>query len=141
MNNARISKELNRLAAANNGLLLPEHVIEAARPKRSILHSKFEWDDTTAAHEYRLWQARHLISISITIEQGIKTQEFISLRSERRTGGGYRTTVSVMSNEEWREQSLRDALMELNCFQQKYSRLRELAGVFAAIGKARRKAA
>lgn len=53
--------ELEKLAAANGGNLTAEFVVQAARSKKSPLHSFFTWDDTLAAEEYRKEQARRLI--------------------------------------------------------------------------------
>lgn len=53
-------RELARIRKERGGLK-PEVVIEEARPKNSPLHTAFTWDDSKAAHEYRLWQARSLI--------------------------------------------------------------------------------
>jgi len=57
--------ELTRIANKHNGLLRPADVIEAARPVGSPLHTRFTWDDTEAAHQYRLWQAREIIRVSV----------------------------------------------------------------------------
>lgn len=143
MKNIKIIKELERVAAQNRGLLLPEQVVEAARPQRSVLHSRFTWDNTEAAHQHRLWQARQLISICVEVLPGSKEESpvFVSLSPDRHTGQGYRALVSVMSKQEEREQLLRDALSDMNRFQQRYRQLRELAQVFAEIKKVRRKAA
>lgn len=54
--------ELDRIAAENDGDLTPEQVVEAAREKDSPLHSRFEWDDSLAAVEYRKVQARQIIA-------------------------------------------------------------------------------
>ena len=53
--------ELTRLAAENNGLLTPDHVVDAARNNASPLHRWFQWNNDAAAHMYRVEQARHLI--------------------------------------------------------------------------------
>ena len=39
----------------------PELVLEAATPDEHPLHDEFTWDDTEAAHNYRLNEARSLI--------------------------------------------------------------------------------
>lgn len=44
-----------------NGRLTPEAVVEDARDEHSPLHDFFEWDDSEASHQYRLWQARTVI--------------------------------------------------------------------------------
>lgn len=52
--------ELERIRE-RDGLLTSAAVVEAARSDASPLHPRFEWDDTVAAHEHRLHQARGLI--------------------------------------------------------------------------------
>ena len=56
---------LRSIAAKNDGLLKPEDVVEAARPANSPLHTRFTWDDSAAAHQFRLEQARTLIRTTI----------------------------------------------------------------------------
>jgi hypothetical protein len=62
---------LEELAARNNGRLTPEEVIAAAKPKSSPLHDHFTWDDKSAAHMQRLYEARELIrSVRVTTVVG-----------------------------------------------------------------------
>ncbi len=44
-----------------DGQLTASGILKMAENKRSPLHSMFEWDDTKAAREYRLYQARRII--------------------------------------------------------------------------------
>lgn len=44
-----------------HGLIQPETVVANARDPASPLHTYFEWDDSAAAHQHRLAQARRLI--------------------------------------------------------------------------------
>jgi len=53
--------ELRRIAKENEGTLTAEAVVAEAANEWSPLHGHFEWDVETAAHEYRLEQARSLI--------------------------------------------------------------------------------
>lgn len=142
MKNQAVIKELERIRRASGGLLLPEKVVAAARPKTSVLHSRFEWDNSEAAEKYRIWQARQLISICVEILPGSKVETpcFVSLSPDRVTRGGYRAIVDVMSHAEMREQLLKDALHDLNSFQQRYHRLKELSEVFSAIRRVRKAA-
>lgn len=132
-----IARELKRIAKANHGQLLPEKVVEAARPNSSPLHNRFEWDDTEAAQQYRLWQARHLIRVCVEYLPGVSTptEVFVSLSTDRVEGKGYRVMTEVLSREDSREQMLEDALAELNIFRLKYRRLKELSDVFEAIDR------
>lgn len=135
-----IARELRRIAKSNGGLLLPAKVVEAARPKSSPLHSRFEWDDTEAAENYRLWQARQLIRVVVEQIEGVHgtTEVFVSLSADRLDGRGYRITTEVCRDEDLRAQLLEDALTELEIFKLKYRRLKELAAVFEAIEKLKR---
>lgn len=132
--------ELKRIADENGGILKPEIVVAEARPRTSPLHSRFTWDNTKAAHEYRLWQARQLIRVVVETIDGVKGKHevFVSLTKDR-VESGYRQMVEVLSDAELRRQLLHDALSELNLFQQKYARLKELAAVFASVRRVRQK--
>lgn len=141
-----VVEELTRIANRNNGLLRPADVVEEARDKSSPLHSRFTWDDTKAASEYRLWQARELIRVSVEYlphkdgQREIKA--FVSLITDReKEAGGYRRLISVLSDKEYREQLLNDALAEMNIFRLKYRELKELAEVFEAMNGINQKAA
>lgn len=131
---AKIISILKRLTRENDGLLLPETVVDAARPENSPLHSSFEWNNGRAAEKYRIWQARKLLRVCVeTIPQSKEPVEvFVSLRSDR-DEGGYRIQTDVLSDSEMRKILLADALAELELFREKYARLRELAIVFKAI--------
>lgn len=50
-------RALYDLMVANEGITAAE-VVAAARPKRSPMHSMFEWNDSVAAEKYREDQAR-----------------------------------------------------------------------------------
>jgi hypothetical protein len=54
-----VEEELRQLE--REGRLLPDDVIERARPEDSPLHSHFEWNDGEAARQYRRVQAARLI--------------------------------------------------------------------------------
>ena len=145
----KVVAELKRIAAENDGLLKPETVVDEAKPVSSPLHPKFEWRNTVAAHQYRIWQARKLIRVSVEVWAGTEdpVNVFVSLTPDRETrgnddgdiGGGYRVMTQVLSDKEMRQQMLADALAELACFEEKYRRLKELAAVFAAIKKVRKR--
>ena len=137
-----ITKELKRLATKCRGLLTPECVVHAAALPQSPLHNAFTWDDSEAAEQYRLWQARQLIRTTVQYVniqgQPRAMRVFVSLTPDRECdAGGYRQTLRVLTHSEQRRQMLQDALAEMECFQAKYTLLTELAEVFAAMRKAR----
>jgi hypothetical protein len=131
---------LAEICKANHGILRPADVVEAAKPTDHPLHDRFEWDDTKAGHEYRLWQARELIAVAVKVidadPKHEATRAYVSLVSDRGTpGGGYRTVDAVLRNRKWREEWYQQALEELREFERKYRRLRRLRNVFAALHK------
>jgi hypothetical protein len=111
--------------------LLPSAVVEAARDPDSPLHHRFTWDDSKAAHEYRLWQARELIvSVEIVVDNRFESSPvYVSLQSDR-LQGGYRALSDVLSDKALRAELLTTAAKELEAFQWRYDRFAELSGVF-----------
>lgn len=151
-----ISEELRFIQTNNNGTLQPHHVVEYAKDPNTLLHNKFEWQDSKAAHQYRLWQARKVISLELivvdrksekpcnvfvsmdndNVEPGKQTRAFISLSIDRKGDKvGYRSIEDVISDEEMRQQMLEDARKDMNLFRRKYHMLKELSDVFSAMDK------
>jgi hypothetical protein len=73
------------------GRITPDVVLKDAEKSSSPLHDYFEWNDTKAAHAYRVDQARMLIR---SVEVIIKT-ETISIRSV-----GYVRDPEAQANEQ-----------------------------------------
>ena len=137
---ARIKKELAAIASKSGGVLRPESVVEFAKDPDTALHSRFEWDDGKASHEYRLWQARHLLRVVVRYEERVDrpVHVYVSLPSDRsEDGGGYRRMVDVLSDIDRRAQLLDAALAELAVLERKYALIKELADVFSAARKVR----
>jgi hypothetical protein len=70
---------------APDGHPTPQAVVDAARPEGSPLHMHFQWDDTLAATQHRLAQARRLVS-SIVVTylagtgDGVQVPAYLSVR-------------------------------------------------------------
>lgn len=138
--NPAIIEELRSLVS-RKGILKPEDVVEKARDPKSAMHDSFVWDDTRAAELYRIEQARGLLQITVEMlseNSDHPTRVFVSLSNDR-TRGGYRSMVEVLSDKELRARLLRDALDEMQRFEQRYHDLKELAAVFAAVRRVRAK--
>ena len=121
---------------SRDGIISPEMVVEAARSKSSPLHDHFTWDDTEAAHQFRILEAKKLLRVTVEylpIPQSESVRAFVSLGSDRLDGGGYRTSVSVFSDEQMREQLLLDAQRDMQAFIRRYKHLTELSGVIEAM--------
>jgi len=140
--NRKVIETLKGISYKNNGLLLPEIVVDEARPNSSPLHNYFTWDDSEAAEKYRLVEARELIAVCVEyLGEENKTEErvFCSLSSDRAKKGGYRVLVDVLKNVSKRQQLLDDALFEMNIFRKRFQRVRELVRVFSAMRAAEKK--
>lgn len=130
--------ELERIRVRHNGRLEPEWVVHAAKSERNPLHPLFEWDDTVAAQNWRVDQARGVIrSVEVVVEQAEEStpiRAFVSvIRGNDRS---YTSVEHAMSDPALRQQVLRAALKELEAWRSRYAELVELANVFAAIDEA-----
>lgn len=125
----------------HGGMLRAEDVVAAASDARHPLHEHFEWDDSVAAGSFRLWQARELIKVVVTVlPQGHEAtmQCYVSLSPDRvEDGGGYRAMVDVLNDSALRAQLVQDALYELERLAAKWNVLDELRPVWRAVHRAR----
>ena len=116
----------------------PEQVLDKARDKDSELHKCFDWDDSSAAEKFRLYQARnvlnHLIVIKRDVEEKTEPIQFrVMLKNDRTHGSGYKQTIVMVKDEDEYKKLLEQAYSELHTFKQKYSCLSELANILALI--------
>lgn len=133
-----IEQELEVIRKKNHGLLRPVDVVEYAADPETALHSQFTWDDSVAAGRYRIWQAREVIQVFVTVvrDDAPAVRAYVSLSQDRKEGGGgYRGIVDVMSDAEMRAALLAEARDEMNRFRRKYGGLAELASVFAEMDR------
>lgn len=133
---------LKAIAARDGGRLLPEAVVEEARDEKSPLHGAFCWDDTKAAHLYRLDQAQRLIrKFHVTIKdagEAIKVPVFIGVSSDREKGKAenpYRLAVDVLKDKNLISVAENDALEQLKGVRNRYSYLKRFSEVWTAIDK------
>ena len=61
MTSKKIQEAIQELRAANDGVLSPRVVVDAARPRSSPLHNEFEWNNRRAARASQEEQARRLL--------------------------------------------------------------------------------
>ena len=133
-----IKAELDAIQSANGGLIRAGDVVDFARAHpESALHGQFTWDVQKAARKRWLDEARQIIRVYVNVlkEETPEVRAFVSLESDRLTGGGYRTMAEVLTNPERRSELLRQAVKELRAWQQRYDELHELASLFEQIDK------
>ncbi len=152
INNKRL-EEIKAIERKNGGKVHPDDVVDFARKhKDSALHSAFEWDDSAAAQQYRLEQARRLLRVFVEVVPHVATpiRAYVSLIDDRMKAkdgdedgeqvqnGGYRHMPTLMRTVSGRAAVLKTAMWELKTFEAKYEHLAELSGVFAEIKKVRK---
>ena len=133
--------ELEKIKDANGGILTAGIVLAKAKTKTNKLHKVFEWDDSKAADEHRLLQARKMMqSIEVIYPESPKqtphrhymvVTEAPKANQPRRKV--YRTTKEILEDPIARDELLGNAIREAISFRQKYAELSELAGVFHAL--------
>jgi hypothetical protein len=133
---ANIKRELRIIARKHHGLLRPVDVVEYASNPKTALHDCFTWDDTEAAQQYRLWQARQIIRVRVQVipQHTEPVKVWVSMKDDRyREGGGYRGLVPVMSDQTRKTQLVAEALEDLKVWRRKYDTLKELSTLFEAV--------
>jgi len=131
-------KELRHLYKKYDNILSPDKVVSEARSIKSPLHKYFNWNDTEAANQYRLEQARRLLRFVVDIipSNNKPVRIFYSLTKDRKgEETGYRTTVDILSDKSLYKELLKDAKTEMECFIEKYEHIKELKKVFAEMKK------
>lgn len=122
-----LEHEVATIAAANHGVLIPEQIVEAARDPASPLHEEFEWDDSVAAQQHRLNQARTLIRsirVMLTIEHiSIPSRAYVH-DPDLAKAQGYAPVAQLRTNEERAQRAL---ATEINRVGSSAARAREIA--------------
>ncbi len=125
-------RALAEIQAANpDKLLVADEVVSTAAHPDHPLHKCFTWDDTEAAHQWRITEARALIR-KITVippdaEDESPIPKYVSLRDDRnRKGGGYRETREVVNSKELLSQLEETAKKDIQGVLGRYEMLKAL---------------
>lgn len=112
----------------------PEQIVEKAKDERTELHRCFDWNDTTAAHKYRLQQARQIVC-HLVIHNKPEQSDRPEVRAffKPQWAKGYKPTEYIVRREDDYQATLARALSELHAFKIKYSCLVELEEILALI--------
>lgn len=122
-----ITQEITKIIE-DKGNVTPFDIVTRASNEESPLHKYFEWDDSKAAHEYRFWQARQLISSVKVVIEGRKVDAFVSLNIDIKKSGdrAYYSISSVMDDNSMYQIYITEALKAFKYWSNKYSNLIEL---------------
>jgi len=117
----------------------PEQVLDKARDEESELHKCFDWNDSTAAEKYRLYQARMVINHLIVIKRDDEDEENepiqfrVMLKNDKSVDSGYKQTIVMVKDEDEYRKMLEQAYEELRAFKKKYQCLSELSNILELI--------
>lgn len=100
-----------------DGKLTAESVLAHAADPDSVLHARIEWDDTIAAHEYRLEQCRAIIRSVRIIDHDRPVRAFVFLKS----AGSYTPIDHVLRDEDWRAEIIEQFLADAERFKQRWA--------------------
>lgn len=121
-----------------DGVISPSAVVEAAKPKDSPLHPYFTWNQSAAAEQWRLHEARQLIKrVKVTVvrapETTVRTRVFVNLPDR-----GYMPTVDVLSDPVRRRDLFAQCVGEIAALRRKYKDLIDFdAALSAAVDQER----
>ena len=134
-----VGETLEALRTRNGGQLTPEDVVVEAAKRRSVLRSYFEWDDTEAARQHRLSQARYLIR-AVVVCPAQDEPPFEPVRAFVCVGGcdeeaprSFTHICQAMRDEKLRDQVLERARAELVAWRKRYADLKAFAKVFEVV--------
>lgn len=110
------------------GQLSASSVVEEARPNQSLLHSYFEWNNSKAAEQYRLTQARQLIAAVVVVEAGdeedlLPVRAFVKLAGEE----SYEKIDVVLSSPDMRKRALKEVQRSIASLKEKLRGFNEFA--------------
>jgi hypothetical protein len=130
-----IKSELESLRD-KSGAIRPRQVLAwAKKNKKSLLHKKLIWNNKIAGEKFRLHQIRNLIEIHCVDPYG--GREYVSLKIDRVSGGGYRPIQEVLTNEDLRAIMLDGALDDLERLAALYRALPELRPIWSLVSSIR----
>lgn len=125
-----------------HGKITPDLVVDEARDEASEMHPYFTWDDSKAAHEYRLNEARHLTRNIVAVSYNADNTKDANYRPFTHLGKnivetpGYYSTSETMATPSLRIHVLnkiRDVLMASYRKLELYRSYEELTPVLDAI--------
>lgn len=129
----RIAERLAWIAKRDGGLLTPSAVVADAEDGSSPLHHCFEWDDTEAARQWRLEQARTLIrSVRVDVQtesRVVSTVRYVRSPEAAKHQQGYADVMKLRTREDLARESLRHELKSVKTLLERAESLAEAFGV------------
>jgi hypothetical protein len=132
---AQIAAERLKKIKDQHGAITPRVVVDDAANPRSPLHPCFEWDDETAADNFRLFQARKLIGAIVVAEiddhpVNLETRAFVHVTND---GPHYEAVEVAMAHEGMRNEVLERAKREIKLWRARYAGYEEFVDIVMSI--------
>lgn len=135
-----VASEL-RSIEQESSIITPTLVVQRAQAKTSPLHNFFEWDDSRAAENFRLWQARQLIATVYVVPSDSPDSEpvraFVNVVSEEEDSliedQGYVWSPGLDSRPNYKLQVIGYARQQLMIWRKKFGAYKEFFGVVKEI--------
>jgi len=130
-----VGEELERLRKKHGGTLTTAVVVVEAKKKSNPIHNEFDWDDKTAAKQYRLTQAGYLmraVEIELTrpdTEEPQRTRMYFVVRPPETPvteEGEYRHIRDIVSSEDTQKLLISQAKREGKEWMARYRHIKEL---------------
>lgn len=140
----KVGEELARIHRKHK-TIIPQKVVDESRPKTAVLHEHFEWNDKTAAEEYRVHQARQIIGSVVVVPEtkgGKPVQAFINVSvvaegespdDHENRGRAYLPARQVAEDPDLRSQHLASLKTRLRNMRREHAAFEELAAVWSAV--------
>lgn len=109
-----------------------EEIVEKAKDPNTELHKCFEWDDSIAAHKYRLQQARSIMCnlVFVSDDKDYEPVRVFHITTEKTV---YKPTKLIIQKPDEYQALLARAKAELQEFRKRYKIIQELETLFALI--------
>ena len=110
----------------------PEQIVEKATDESTELHKCFEWDDSAAAHKYRLSQAQGIVRCLVLVNEKVEDKELRQTRAIVSTNmreNTYEPVKITIRNVDSYERLKAEALRELEAFRKKYAVIEEIGDI------------
>lgn len=141
MDKKKVEARLKKLADLGGGRLTPDSVVEDAKSPRSPLHDWFEWDDTEAAHQWRLTQARELIrSVRVEVQTEHRTVSTVRYVRDPNAGNdeqGYVEVARLRKESDLAREALRREIIAANALLDRVQELSVALGLEGEVSEIR----
>ena len=110
----------------------PEQIVEKATDESTELHKCFEWDDSAAAHKYRLSQAQGIVRCLVLVNEKVEDKELPKVRAIVSTNmreNTYEPVKITVRNVDSYERLKAEALRELEAFRKKYAVIEKIGDI------------